>query len=170
MFTEHSLSGLSQTKWRMECAVVQTEPSSTIKPGPGLPLTYGSVIVKSLSGGEGKSQCHRWDVWKPGVVPGHKSPVPLLFHTANVSGDAWGCISWWKVGLLWWAWRNSPGINCSRSNGGKKWLGTKKERNVTEISVAGSSRESLHMGYWRDLRETLWIQSFWAKDACFSLL
>ena len=164
MFRVHSISGLSQTKWRMEFAPVQTEPRSTIKPGPGLLLIYGSAIVKSLSG-EGKSQCHCWDTWKPGEVLGCKfTPSPPASH-GNVRGDRCPDLRLLaEGGALWWGWRNSLGTTLrekARSGRGEKWLRTKKEK---------SSWDQYYRKVCRGVTGRIWGGLFGSEDYRYRML
>lgn len=173
MFEVHSLSGLSQTKLRMECAPVQTEPLLTIKPGLGLLVIYWSVIVNNLSGREGKSQCHCWYVWQLGVVRGHQyiPPVPGVLSSCHTRGTLWKKMSCTYTllaesrGLGWWLIysRGTALGGIQGAMGGKKWLG-RKEIKIKAIDAREGSRESLLQGHWKDLREILWIQRFWVKN------
>lgn len=184
MFEVHSLSDLSQTKLRMECAPVQTESSLTIKPGLGLLVLYWSVIVSNLSGGEGKSLCHCWCVWKLGVVQGHQSvPSPsILPGTWRISCRTWRTCVWedtpylpllaeglalvMVLGVLSKGCRWGCGVD-AESSGGNKCLG-QEEIKTKAINVGKAGRNVFWRGYWKDLRDSLDPKILRKEQVCFS--
>lgn len=171
MFEVHSLSGLSQTKLRMECTPVQTEPSLIIKAWLGLSLIHWSVIVKNLSGGEGKNQSVSLLICvNSTVIQGHKSMLSLpcvlslLSQPCHMSGRRYSvpATSEWQVVLWCRSLISSQGTTLGENTGcneDKKWLGTEREK--PKRSMLGKAiKKVLWRGYWQNWRETLRIQTF----------